>query len=307
MTDIRRGRVIGLAAAVAAAVMLIAGLAVAPAAQAASGAPVQFSDDGIQWSNSYTRALFTGVLLVPGGSVDRVFYVRNNSGQAAKLRVTLYGVATTDPDLAAAMSLSTSLPGRAGAAVPVTTARPCATLNQGQVLADGDSVRLDNVAALGNLNGTGGQGRSVSFSLAITLSSTGSAAPVPNSCPTDSDNTVIGSPEPPTGTGSQPVYHLGAQGWTPSPATASGPTANDPATTDPGVPSTSDQPGGPVVRRLVANTQRLFQENTVAFWLAMVALGALLLLFVNRRRRSDDDRDSLQYPYPPTTQIGTGR
>ncbi len=36
--------------------------------------------------------------------------------------------------------------------MPVTDARPCATLSQGQVLAAGDGIRLDNVAALADLN-----------------------------------------------------------------------------------------------------------------------------------------------------------
>ena len=103
------------------------------------------------------RRLFGDVLLVPGGSADRAFYVRNGASEPAVLRVTLYDVTTTDTDFAAALTVTTSLPGRPGTSVPVTDARPCATLSQGQVLAAGDGIRLDNVAALADLNGTGGQ------------------------------------------------------------------------------------------------------------------------------------------------------
>ena len=292
-------RVLGLAAVALGAVVALvaAGLLGAPAAQASTGQPVQFSADGIHWSDSYTGALFGGVLLVPGGTVDRAFYVRNGASDPAKLRVTLYDVATTDTDLASAMSISTSMPGLPGAAVPVTDARPCATLSQGQVLAAGDGVRLDNVAALADLNGTGGQARNVSFKLAISLSSTDAAAPAPNSCPTDfgtGTGTVVGAPSSGGGTTSHPVYHLGATGWTPVSGTASAQIAAPPAAGEPADPA------------LVFNTQRLYQENIVALWLAMAVLGALILLFVRRRHR-DDAVDTNSYSGKPTSQIGTGR
>jgi hypothetical protein len=299
-----------LAAVIPVGIVLIIAMVflVAPAAQAAPpsdpGRPVQFSDDGVQWSNNYTRALFGDVLLVPGGSADRPFYVRNGAADPAILRVTLYGVAATDIDLAAAMTVSTSVPGRPGASVPITDARPCAILSQGQVVPAGDSVRLDNVAALADLSGTSGQARHVSFKLAITLSSIDSAAPQPNSCPTDFDATVIGSPGPGSGTSSQPVYHLGAGGWTPVPATVTTPAPTPSAT--PTAPA--DPSGPPSLGTLVGNTERFYQENTVALWLAMAALGAIILLVV-RRRRPDDGVFIQQYPYSrqPTSQIGTGR
>jgi hypothetical protein len=272
---------------------------VAPAAHAATGGrPVQFSEDGTHWSNSYDRSLFGGVLLVPGGSVDRDFWVRNNTDESAILRVTLYGVAATDTDLAAAMTLSTSTPSLPGAAVAVTDARPCATLSQGQVLAAGDGVRLQNVATLADLSGTSGQGHGVSFKLAVSLSSTDSSAPAPNSCPTDFDNTVVGSTDPGTGTSSHPVYHLGAGGWTPAPPASSPTTAPTASPTSPAEP----EPGNPIAGSLAANTVRLFQENFVALWLAMAVLGALLFLFISRRRSDRDDADSHSpYSRQPTT------
>lgn len=274
-------------------------LLVAPAAHAATSTqPVQFSDDGVHWSDSYAGALFGDVLLVPGNSVDRAFYVRNNAGEPALMRVTLYDVATTDTALAGAMTLSTSTPGFTGTAVAVTDARPCATLSHGQVLAAGDAVRLDTVAALADLNGTTGQTRTVSFKLAVSLSSTDSAAPAPDTCPTDFGGTVIGTTDPGTGTSSHPVYHLGAGGWTPAPATA-GPTGAPTASpTSPAEPPTVN----PVTSSLAANTVRLFQENFVLLWLAMVVIGVLLFLFVNGRRSDDDDTPS-HYPYSrqPTT------
>ena len=303
---IGRAPAFGLVAAILAASAVLAVLGMISASPARADAPasqpVLFSNDDVQWSNSYGYALFGGVMMVPGGSVDRAFYVRNGAPDPAILRVTLYDVATTDIDLANAMTVSTSVPGRPGASIPVTDARPCVTLSEGQVLASGDSVRLDNIAALADLNGMGGQSSNVSFKLAITLSSTDSAAPAPNSCPTDFSGTVIGSPDSGTGTTLHPLRHLGAGGWTPAPA-ASTPTPTSTATTP-------ARPSGPVpsLGELVANTQRFYQENTVALWLAMAVLGALLFLVV-RRRRPDDGDPPEQYPYSrqPTTQIGLGR
>jgi hypothetical protein len=304
MSQAARARWSVISASVIGAVALV--LAVAPAADAATaGQPVQFSEDGIHWSDSYSGALFGGVLLVPGDSVDRAFYVRNNAGQPAVMRVTLYDVATTDTDLADAMTVTTSTPSIPGSAVPVTAAQPCATLSQGQVLAAGDGIRLDNVVALADLNGTTAQAHSVSFKLAISLSSTDSAAPAPDSCPTDFGGTVIGTTDPGTGTTSHPVYHLGAGGWTPTPAT--GPTPAP--TTGPTAPP-EPQPVNPIVGSLAANTVRLFQEDFVLLWLAMVVVGALIFLFVNGRRSRDDDDDAAAYhPYSrqPTTEIGTRR
>lgn len=291
-------------ALIVAAVLLVAPAAhAAPTAAAVAGHSIQFSDDGITWSNSYTRALFGDVLLVPGGSADRAFYVKNNSADPAALRVTLYGVAATDTVLAGAMSISTSTPSLPGGTVAITDARPCATLSDGQVLAAGQSVRLDNVASLADLTGSTGQTHQVSFSLAVSLRSTDLGAPAPDTCPADFDNTVVGSPDPGTGTSTHPVYRLGAGGWTPAPPTAPAPTPS-PTATVPAAPT----PPGLGLGGLVGNTERFYQENTVALWLSMAVLGALLFLFVRRRRPEDGDA-SHDHPYSrqPTTQIGTGR
>lgn len=296
-----------LAAVIPAGIALIVAvvLLVAPAAHASPADapvnPVQFSTDGIVWSSSYTGALFAGVLLVPGGSAERSFYVRNGAAEPAQLRVTLYDVATTDVDLAAATSISTSTPTLAGATVALTDAHPCATLSQGQVLPAGGSVRLDNLAQFADMNGTSGQGHQVSFKLAISLSSTDAAAPAPDTCPTDFDSIVVGSSGPTAGTPSHPVYHLGAGGWTPVPAVGSTPAPTPSATpTSPATPTGN----GPDLGTLVGNTQRFYQEDTVALWLAMAALGGFLLVVWRRRRRHADP--TLEYP-DTHNKIGVGR
>ncbi len=259
---------------------------------------VQFSKDDIAWSSSYTDPLFADAVLVPGGFAERSLYVRNASPEPALLHVTLFDVATTAPALAGALSLTTSTPTQAGTPVPATDARPCATLTEGQTLGSGDDVRLDTVAALADLNGTLGQDATVSFKIAVTLSSTDSAAPAPNTCPADlASGMVVGMPDAggPTSSTSPAVYRLGRSGWT---STVSAPTntASAPESTSGPTDTT------PFVRALTANTERLYQENIVALWLALAVLGALILLFVRRRRAKPTDPTS-----QPTQQIGTGR
>lgn len=258
---------------------------------------VQFSTDGIHWSDSYTAQLFQGVRLVPNSSSLRSFYVRNGSTESALLRVTLADVTTNSIPLADAMTISTSTSGAPGATVAVDQAQPCYTLSQGLQLASGDSVRLDNTASLGDLNGTVGQNASVWFTLRVSFSSTDAAAPAPNDCPTDY-GTVTTFPTPSiedpttetTSTSTFPrtipqYYHRTAAGWTVGTAVRGGTTVTPTSPTTPVTPST------PLEQTLVANTARLYQEYDVAFWLAMSALGWAVLLLV-RRRRAEDQPES---------------
>ena len=293
----------GLVAVVASCSAALLGASPAGAATSSATHVVQFSTDGIHWSDSYTNQLFQGVLLVPGGSAMRSFYVRNGATEAALLRVTLAGVTTTSIPLASAMSISSSTSGAPGATVPVSSAQPCATLSQGLRLASGDSIRLDNTVSLGDLNGTVGQTASVWFALRVSFSSTDAAAPAPNDCPVDY-GTVSTFPDPttpgttaPTGSvtsTSTAVYHRSASGWTVG-TSVGGVTVTTPTTT-PVTPST------PLVQTLVSNTARFYQEYDVAFWLAMSVLGAVILVLVRRRRAEDQPEEPEQYE-----QIGTRR
>ena len=262
---------------------------------------VQFSSDGIHWSDSYTDQLFHGVVLVPGSSASRAFYVRNGSTEAAILRVTLADVTTTSIPLATATTISSSTTGAPGATVPVSLAQPCYTLSQGLRLASGDSIRLDNTVSLGDLAGTVGQTASVRFAIRVSFSSVDAAAPLPNACPTDY-GTVDTFPNPttpgttaPAGTStSTVVYHRTAQGWTIG-TSVGGATVTTPTTTTPVAPS------DPLVQTLVSNTGRLYQEYDVAFWLAMSVLGAAILVLVRRRRADQPEAPA------PSQQIGSRR
>ncbi len=319
--------VLGVTAAVLATPSVaMAAPSVAAAVPAVStGVPpqmVQFSEDGLHWSNSYNQQLFQGIALVPGGSALRSFYVRNIASEAALLRVTLANVGTTSIPLASALSVSTSTTGAPGATIPVSLAQPCYTLSQGLRLASGDSIRLDNTVSLGDLSGSAGQDASVWFAIRVSLSSTDVAAPAPDTCPVDygtvdtfPNPTVPGTTTASTSKTPLTVYHRTATGWTvgtsvggtrvtiptnptvPACLSVTGNTSVRGATvTAPGCPRT------PIVPALVSNTARFYQEYDVAFWLAMSVLGMIILILV-RRRRADQQPETLEYD----RQIGSSR
>jgi hypothetical protein len=291
--------VAGLVAVLGAAALAL----VAPTSALAATQPVQFSTDGIHWSDSYTGQLFDGVRIVPNTSDTRSFYVRNAATEDADFRITLFNVTTNDTALANAMSISTSVPGFAGAPVPVTSAQPCATLSSGLQLASGDSVRVDTTVSLGDLAAAIGQGRSVGYGLLVSLSSTDSAAPVPDTCPTTDAGTVGVLPDPiitdpvttpastdTAGAGTADtaaatiIYRRTVTGWTPVTSSNGGSATIQ---TTPTTPTDPEEPNTPFAQTLVANTARLYQEYDVAFWLAMSVLGALFV--VARRRKQPEE------------------
>ena len=287
-------------------------------ARAASVPPqmVQFSTDGLNWSNSYDEQLFQGISLVPGDSAMRSFYVRNSASEAAILRITLANVGTTSIPLASALSVSSSTAGVPGAMIPVSLAQPCYTLSQGLRLASGDSIRVDNSLMLGDLSGSAGQDASVWFAIRVSLSSTDVGAPAPDTCPTDF-GTVNTFPNPTVhGTASAPlsvpVYQRTASGWTAAASVGSTPVTTPTTPTVPNCPTVTGNtsvrgaavsapgcPRTPLTQTLVSNTARLYQEYDVAFWLAMSALGWVIVILVRRRRVADRPE-----PADNTRQIG---
>ena len=265
---------------------------------------VQFSTDGIRWSDSYTGNLYRGVLLIPGSSAVRSFYVRNGSVQPAILHISLADVTTDNTAFANAVTISSSTTGAPGATVPVSFAQPCYTLSQGLRLSSGDSLRVDNTVSLTDLTGTNGQTGSVSFALRVSFSSMDAAAPTPNTCPADY-GTIDTFPNPASGGtttlasasgAKRTVYHRTANGWT------VGTPTRGRTVTAPSSPNTAEKPSTPLAQALVANTVRLYQEYDVAFWLAMSVLGAVILVLVRRRRAEEQPEAPEQ-----NRQIGTRR
>jgi hypothetical protein len=313
----------GALAVIAALAISLTGLANPPAAHAADDPTMEFSADGVNWSTVYSGQLFAGVLVIPGGSATRTFWVRNDAPEPGILRLTLAKVSTNSTALADATTIAAtastvapSVPSSVpGVAVPLSAAQPCYTLSEGLIVDAGGAVDITNTMALADVDGLAAQAGWVSFVLRITFSSTDQGAAVPNTCPTEPDTgTVAGSTEPtvvdssPTATtASTTVYRRVASGWQATTPAVQTPT---PVASDPGVASL------PVpFRQLVANTYRFYQEWTVAFWMLMLLIGASVLLLIRyRRHRREDEEyyallDLASYPtYPnPNSQMGPTR
>ena len=130
---------------------------------------VEVSRDGVVYHRDYS-ALFDGRLLVPGGKAEDAFVVKNDGGTRGFLRIILATVDIPNRDVFRALTISAGTSDHPGRLLPVSVARPCLTLLEGQVLMPGQSVPVVSELALGDLKATTGQGVSIKFSLQILLS-----------------------------------------------------------------------------------------------------------------------------------------
>lgn len=269
---------------------LALGGAVAPAVAAPSA--IEFSRDGASWGSALSGSVFGDYRLVPDDAVTRSFYVRNNAASAGYLRITMRDVTTDNLDFGGALSVRADLVGWPGEAIPVSSARPCARLSEGPVIASGGAARVDLTALLGDLDGQRGQNGSAGFQIVVSLSGQPQGLGA-SGCPTSGAD-VAGFTPVSSGSrafrGSPVVYSSTPSGWsatTWTPGTTT--TTTDPGTTiaDPGTTT----PDG---MRVVSNTDRFHQEYDVALWLLGALLGAAAAWTVLRRRQRavpDDGHD----------------
>ncbi|MFI5060202.1 MAG: hypothetical protein ACHP7F_02050 [Actinomycetales bacterium] len=130
---------------------------------------VEVSRDGVVYHRDYS-GLFDGRLLVPGGKAEDTFVVKNDGGSRGFLRVILATVDIPNRDVFHALTISAGTPDHPGRMLPVSVARPCLTLLEGQQLTPGQSVPVVSELALGDLTATAGQGVPIKFQLQILLS-----------------------------------------------------------------------------------------------------------------------------------------
>lgn len=255
----------------------IAAIGVLPARAASSG--ISLSLDGIGYAPTIGSPLFGSSRLVPNDSVTRSFWVRNDAPAAGYLRLTLRDPSTTNLDFADALSLRADLVGWPGETVALQAARPCSRLSEGPVIAAGTAARVDLTAALGDLDGSHGQGGGASFTIVVSLS--GEPQGLGRSgCPT-TGSSFAGFP------GSDTAASRRAQGAAVIASAAGIPLSDDlPTTTVQGGPPTSPPTPSPS-RRLAAsaNTDRFYQEWDVGLWLIALLLGGLGTQFLGRRGR----------------------
>ncbi|QIK63113.1 hypothetical protein G7068_07790 [Leucobacter viscericola] len=170
----------------------------APAHAETSPEVIELSSDGASYSRSMS-GLFGPVALTPLSSVDESFWVRNAGKAPAYLTIMATNATVSDPNLAAALTLSAGL-ADTNPAFPLPAKGSCVTLEAGQLLGAGKDVRVSSQLALGNLNGTQGQGAKLDFNLRVMLSDLPLTSVGDTKCaemPGD-ENETDGSTKPPT-------------------------------------------------------------------------------------------------------------
>jgi hypothetical protein len=179
-------------------------MAVAPgvgAARAASG-DILVSLDGVNWSATLPRGLFSGAgTVVPGERMSRTLWIKNGTSTSAILRLSIMQTAATSSLLARAISISATGRGTYGSSL-ASQDGTCAQLLPDQVVLPGRFTPIVVTLAVADLQSLQAQGQSATISLIASMSARGG---------------VAASPCPPGGTG---VSVLGS-GQTPASASGS--------------------------------------------------------------------------------------
>lgn len=233
---------------------------------------VQVSNDGVAYGAALVSPVFTpSPVLVPLQSASASFWVRNAGPDAAYLLLTLDDSSWGSWDYASGLSLSAAVPGRAGAAVPLSATPACTVLLAGVALGAGGSVEVTLTLALGDKDGASGQTSWASIDMGVALTQAAGLG-----APTDCSTPVT------------PVVVV------PAPSPASGTVA---PTTDAEVvvPGDGDSEPNPVpfpdpdnVLEVLTNTLASFNTDMLSVASASVPLGAGLFLLVGFGRRARD-------------------
>lgn len=136
-------RLAAFVAALAVALTLAAGGAVAPAFAATEA--VLLSRDGITFTPALSGGLFDGAgKLVPGQSIARSLWIRNPSAGTAALRVSIRNLAATSTVFASGVTLTSvdSLPGSIPVTRPLSTLGTCDVVGSVKSLPPGGTVKL---------------------------------------------------------------------------------------------------------------------------------------------------------------------
>ena len=243
--------------------------------------PIGLSADGVTYADDLPASLFGGVLIVPGKTVTRSFWVKNRAVDPGNLAVALQDVTGMDGTFISALSLQATGGSTVGPTVPFASAAPCRSLISGIALASGSVIRVDVTIALSSsLNHLTSQSSVGGFKLPVTLTSTD--VPAPNGCaavitpPTGGGGTGGGTP----GGGT----HHTTPGTIDTTVVSGAADGNVPGDVDT-LPDSSGSGEGTSVD-VIPNTGRFFPEFDVLGWLVAVILGGIVAW---RRSRRDPE------------------
>jgi hypothetical protein len=186
-----RWRAITVSVVLTAFVRLMAFAPGAGAARAASG-DILVSLDGVNWSATLPRGLFSGAgTVVPGERMSRTLWIKNGTSTPAILRLSRMQTAATSSLLARAISISATGRGTRGSS-PASQDGACTQLLPDQVVLAGRFTPIVVTLTVADLQGLQAQGQSATISLVASMSARGGAAASP--CPPGGTSvSVLGS------------------------------------------------------------------------------------------------------------------
>jgi hypothetical protein len=186
-----RWRAITVSVVLTAFVLLMAFAPGAGAARAASG-DILVSLDGVNWSATLPRGLFSGAgTVVPGERMSRTLWIKNGTSTPAILRLSRMQTAATSSLLARAISISATGRGTRGSS-PASQDGTCTQLLPDQVVLAGRFTPIVVTLTVADLQGLQAQGQSATISLVASMSARGGAAASP--CPPGGTSvSVLGS------------------------------------------------------------------------------------------------------------------
>ncbi|BDZ46068.1 hypothetical protein [Naasia aerilata] len=134
-------------------------------------------------------------MLIPGGTADATFWVRNSSAAPADLRIAIADATATASAFIESLTLQAATPTTpAGAAVPLSGG-DCTPVLTGEILPAGATTQVHIVLAMSPDSDNAGQGATADARLAVSLSETTGGTSLPPNC-----DTTTGTPTTTGGT-----------------------------------------------------------------------------------------------------------
>ena len=170
-----RFRAITVSVVLTAVVLLMAVAPGAGAARAASG-DILVSLDGVNWSATLPRGLFSSAgMVVPGERMSRTLWVKNGTSTPAILRLSRMQTAATSSLLARAISITATGRGTSGSSLEPQNGS-CAQLFPDQVVRAGRFTPIVVTLTVEDLQGLEVQGQSATIILVASMSAPGGVA-----------------------------------------------------------------------------------------------------------------------------------
>ena len=255
--------------------------------------PIGLSSDGVTFTDSLPASVFAGALIVPGKTVTRTFWVKNQAADAGNLAIALKDVTSVDTAFLGALSLQLTAGTTTGSSVVFSSANPCTSLVSAIPLASGAVVRIDAALTLASsLTGVTSQSSVGGFTLPVTLTSTDVAAP--DGCTASSGGGTGGGGSGGGGSGGAGSSSGGTGTHHSAPGTIDTTTISGAA--DGTVPEAGaglpDANGNGYVyaTRVIPNTGRFYQEYDIIGWLALLVLSGIVAWWRSRREPEDTYR-----------------